>query len=370
MAAPVHPECQYPRLPAEWEPHAATMLTWPHPAGDWGASLAEAESCLERLATTVAAYEPLLVVCPDGRTLGRVHARLQGAGAPMGRIALAEAPSNDIWARDHGPITVLRPGGRAQLLDFHFNGWGERFPAQDDDRITRVLTEQGVFGGESYRRIEWVLEGGSIDTDGSGTLLTTSRCMLNPNRNHGTDRTEVEAQLRARLGVQRVIWLDSGWLAGDDTDGHVDMLARFVGRETIAHAVCEDPEDPHYEPLQALRAELQASTRADGEPYERIELPLPAPIHDASGRRLPATYANFAFVNGALIVPLYDDPADAVACARLARACPEREVIGVPARALIRQGGSLHCATMHLPEGVAVAGLTPPAEDQQAATGA
>lgn len=357
MSAPVHPECQYPRLPAEWEPHAALMLTWPHADSDWGDELAAAEACLESLAVAAAAYEPLLIVCPDGRSSARVRNRLRSAGIPAERFTIAEAPSNDIWARDHGPITVLRPGGRAQLLDFHFNGWGQRHPHDADDRITRALTDQGVFGGESYRRIEWVLEGGAIDCDGQGTLMTTSRCLLNPNRNEGCQRSEIESQLRARLGIHRILWLESGWLCGDDTDGHVDMLARFLDTETIAHAVCEDPDDPHYVPLRDLRDELAAARTRSGQAYRLVELPLPAPIHDQAGRRLPATYANFLFLNGAVLVPAYGDPNDAVACARIASACPRRRVIQVPARALIGQGGSLHCATMQLPEGVMIDGL-------------
>ncbi len=334
------------------------MLTWPHPEGDWGPWLQDAEACLERLAIAVAEHEPVLIICPNPWHTAHVRNQLHDAGIPAGRVAFAEAASDHIWARDHGPITVLRPNGGAQLLDFCFNGWGERFPAEEDDRLIRRLTEQGVVGGDSYRRIEWVLEGGAIDTDGAGTLLTTTRCMLNPNRNHGTDRKEVEAQLHARLGVQRVLWLDHGWLCGDDTDGHVDMLARFVDRATIAYSACHDPEDIHYSPLRSMAEELRAATTPSGDPYRLIELPLPEPVYDEQGRRLPATYANFAFVNGAILVPAYDDPADAVACARLAQARPDRRVVPIPARTLIQQSGSLHCATMQLPEGVAVDQLT------------
>ncbi len=365
MSAPVPPDCQQPRLPAEWERQAALMLTWPHSGGDWGADLPAVEACFERLAAAAAQYQPVLIVSPDSRTSARIRNRLRSAGASAQRLIFSEAPSNDVWARDHGPITVLRAGGRAQLLDFRFNGWGDRYPAADDDRLPRRLTEEGVIGGESYRRIEWILEGGSIDSDGAGTLLTTSSCLLNPNRNSGCAREEVEAQLQARLGVRRVLWLESGWLCGDDTDGHVDMLARFVDRYTIAHAICEDPDDPHYRSLQALRAELQAARTLQGDPYRLIELPIPAPIYDEHGNRLPATYANFVFINGAVLVPVYDDPADAVACARLAQACPGREIVRIPARELIRQGGSVHCATMQLPEGVIIDGPGAEADERR-----
>lgn len=353
MPAPVYPESQRPRLPAEWEPHAALMVTWPHAEGDWGHDLPEVEACFERLAAAAAQFEPLLVVCPDGPQLARIRARLLEAGVAAERLILAEAASNDVWARDHGPLTVIRPGG-AQLLDFRFNGWGERHASEHDDRITRRLTQEGLIGASSFRCIDWVLEGGSIDTDGAGTLLTTAACLLNANRNGAVTQEQVESQLQARLGAQRVLWLEAGWLAGDDTDAHVDMLARFVDRGTIAHTACHDPADPHYAPLQAMAEELRAARTLCGEAYRLIELPLPAPRYDGHGRRLPASYANFVFVNGGILVPAYGDPNDTVAAARLAQARPDLRVVSVPAAALIRQGGSLHCATLHLPEGVAI----------------
>lgn len=355
MSALLRAELQIPRLPAEWEPHAALLLTWPHAGSDWGRELPAVEHRFEELTRIAAAFEPVIVVCNDRHTMGRVRNRLLEAGVDAHRLVLAEAPSNDVWARDHGPLTTINPDGTAQLLDFHFNGWGERYVSDADDRIVRALTEQGAIGTQTYRRIEWVLEGGSIDCDGAGTLLTTSNCLLNPNRNGEASREQVEAKLTKRLGGHRVIWLDDGWLEGDDTDGHVDMLARFVDHETIAHVICTDPQDPHYEPLQRVAATLRQTRTMNNEPYRLIELPLPRPIYAADGRRLPATYANFVFLNGAILVPAYGDPADNVAAARLAAARPDRQVISVPAQELIRQGGSLHCATMQLPRGVHVA---------------
>ncbi|MBK1652055.1 agmatine deiminase family protein [Halorhodospira halochloris] len=365
MSALLRPELQIPRLPAEWEPHAALMLTWPHANSDWGKDLPEVEDCFERLAVSAAQFEPLIVVCNDQHTLARVNDRLLGAGVDPQQLVLVEARSNDVWARDHGPLTTINPDGTAQLLDFHFNGWGGRHASDADDRIVRTLTEQGVIGAQTYRRIEWVLEGGSIDCDGAGTLLTTSSCLLNPNRNGEASREQVEAKLTKRLGGHRVIWLDDGWLAGDDTDGHVDMLARFIDNETIAHVVCEDPQDPHYEPLQRMRETLQQTLTMNGEPYSLIELPMPAPIYDEQGHRLPATYANFTFVNGGLLVPGYADRADSIAVERLAAARPDRQVLSVPAKPLIRQGGSIHCATMQLPRGVYVACGSPQANAEK-----
>ncbi len=360
MNVPVHPDSQKPRLPAEWEPHAALMMTWPHAGNGWGAALPEVEACFTGLATAAARFEPLLVVCRNGAHLASVRTRLIDAGIPADRLILAEAPSNDVWARDHGPITVIQPGGAAQLLDFQFNGWGQRYPHRDDDLVTRRLTDAGVFGAGSYRRIEWVLEGGSIDSDGAGTLLTTRRCLMHTNRNGETPQSRIEEQLAARLGAGRVLWLESGWLAGDDTDGHVDQLARFLDRETIAYATCTDPDDEHFEPLRAMAEGLAALRTLRGEPYRLVPLPLPAPQVDDEGRRLAASYVNFIFLNGGLIVPAYDDPADTVAAARLAQAVPGRTVVQVPAHPIIRQGGSLHCATMHLPAGVAIDGVAAP----------
>lgn len=354
---PVHPDSQRPRLPAEWESQAALMLTWPHEAGDWGDALPAAERCLEEIASAAARFQPLLISGRDAGHVARIRNRLIDIGVPGDRLILGEAASNDIWVRDHGPITVIRPGGDAQLLDFCFNGWGERHASDLDDWLTRRLTEGGVFGAGSYRRIQWVLEGGSIDADGFGTVLTTTACLLNPNRNPGANREQIEEQLLARLGVRRVLWLEHGWLEGDDTDSHVDMLARFVSRDTIAHAVCDDPNDPHHEPLAQLQEELQSLRTTCGEPYRLIPLPLPAPRYDGNGNRLPATYANFVFINGAVLVPAYDDPNDAVAAARLAASCGDREIVSVHAGGLIQQGGSLHCATMQLPEAVHIAAV-------------
>lgn len=351
MSALLRPELQIPRLPAEWEPHEALILTWPHADSDWGRHLSEVEQCFEGLARAAAQFEPIVVICANRHTMGRVRNRLSEARVDPQRLILAEAPSNDVWARDHGPITTVNPDGSAQLLDFHFNGWGERHASNADDRIVRALIEQGVIGAQTYRRIEWVLEGGSVDCDGAGTLLTTTSCLLNPNRNGEASREQVEAKLTKRLGGHRVIWLEDGWLEGDDTDGHVDMLARFIDSETIAHVTCDDPLDPHYQPLARMRESLQKALTMNGEPYKLIELPLPQPIYDEAGQRLPGTYANFAFVNGGILVPAYSDPADSIAVARLAAARPDRQVVSVPAHSLIREGGSIHCATMQLPRG-------------------
>jgi len=236
------------------------------------------------------------------------------------------------------------------LLDFRFNGWGGKFPCELDDRITARLHESGAFGSTPREPFDLILEGGSIETDGLGTLLTTAECLLHPNRN-GLDRASLERRLTETLGFTRYLWLRHGHLAGDDTDSHIDTLARFCDSRTIAYQGCADPADPHHEPLRAMAAELRAFRTPGGQPYRLIELPLPAARRDEKGDRRPAGYANFLILNGAVLVPTYGDPLDAIALERLGPCFPDREVIGIPCATLIRQGGSLHCATMQLPAG-------------------
>ena len=342
-------------LPPEWAPQSAVMLTWPHEATDWAPWLDRVEPVFEAIAAALAPRVPLLVLARDGAHRAHVAARLRAAGVPPARVRWACVPSDDAWARDHGPLTVLEDGG-PRLLDFRFNGWGGKFRHGLDDRIPAALHAAGVFGDTPLERVELVLEGGAIDTDGAGTLLTTRRCLLSEGRNGALGQPAVEAALRSALGAHRVLWLEHGWLAGDDTDGHVDMLARFCGPEAIAHVVCEDPADPHHGPLRALAAELAALRTPGGQPYRLVPLPLPRPLHGPDGARLPATYANFLVTEGAVLVPAYGDPADELAARRLARCFPGREVVPVPCTPLLWQGGSLHCVTMQLPRPLPVRG--------------
>lgn len=339
------------RLPAEWEPQSGILLTWPHDGGDFAPHLDRVEPVFLAIACAVARFESLWVVCRDEAHRERVAARLRGAGVPAPRLRMALAASDDCWARDHGPITVLEDH-RPRLIDFRFNGWGGKFAASRDDRITAAIHAAGTFGPVELERESMVLEGGAIDSDGRGTLLTTRRCVLAPSRNPGLDRAAVEARLGARLGVRRVLWLEHGAMAGDDTDGHIDTLARFCNAHTIAYQACEDAADEHHTELTAMERELGALREPDGTPYRLIPLPLPQPVRDADGRRLAAGYANFLILNGAVLVPAYDDPADTVALERLAAAFPGREAVAVPCTPLLHQNGSLHCVTMQLPAGI------------------
>ena len=334
------------RLPAEWEPQSAIQFTFPHANSDWADSLDEAVSCFVECIETVSRFEKVLVVC---RNREEVAAHLRNA--VQENLILAECPSNDTWARDHGAITVEEDGQLA-LLDFMFTGWGLKFPAFHDNLITGRLHGKGVFGQLPLRRPGLALEGGGIETDGQGTLLTTAECLLSLNRNPHLSQAELEARLTEWLGVDRFLWLRHGYLAGDDTDSHIDTLARMCPNDAIAYVRCDDPNDEHYAALRAMEAELQAFRTREGKPYTLAPLPWPEACYAADGHRLPATYANFLVINGAVLMPIYGLPQDEKALEAIAPCFPDREIIGVNCRPLIEQHGSLHCISMQYPEGV------------------
>lgn len=334
-------------FPAEWHPQSAVQLTWPHEDTDWAPMLDEVSACFAAIAQAIACRENLLIVCRDE---ARVR-RALGHEIDYSRIRFRTLPTNDTWARDHGGISVFREGVPT-VYDFVFNGWGMKFPADRDNLITRRLFECDTFAPE-VRRVSQqplVLEGGSLESDGRGTLLTTAECLLSANRNEYLDRAQLTDRLKEIFGLQRILWLENGYLAGDDTDSHVDTLVRFCREDTIAYVQCTDPHDEHYPALQAMEKELRAFTQADGTPYRLIPLPMADKVAYA-GERLPATYANFLILNGAVLVPFYLTPKDEVARKALQTAFPDREIIGIDCRPLIRQHGSLHCVTMQYPEG-------------------
>ncbi|WP_310600316.1 agmatine deiminase family protein [Desulfobulbus sp.] len=336
------------RLPAEWEPQDGVLLAWPHADSDWRDNLTEVVPVFVRIAAAISRFERLMIVAPD---IAPVRERLHAAGVDLARTALFPMATNDTWTRDFGPITVLEPQGPT-LLDFGFNAWGLKFAADLDNQITANLARLEAFGRCARRLPGLILEGGSIESDGNGTILTTAACLLSPNRNPHLDRQGIEQALCSQLGVFRLLWLENGYLAGDDTDAHIDTLARFCSESVIAYVRCDDPADEHCAALTAMEAELRAFRTRDGEPYRLIPLPWPDACHHRDGHRLPATYANFLIVNGAVLVPTYGVPQDAAALAALAPAFPGREIIGIDCRALIAQHGSLHCVTMQLPRGV------------------
>ena len=340
-------------LPPEWAPQSAIQLTWPRARGDFAHWFAAVRDNFVRLAVAISRYQMVVIGTEEDVLALRVD--LIAAGALGHHLQLYSVRSNDVWARDHGPITVLR-AGKPVLLDFTFNGWGGKFDAALDNTLTRQLKNLGAFHAP-IESTDFVLEGGGIDVDGEGSLLTTTRCLLAPTRNPHLSKAQIEDELKARLGVTRILWLQHGDLLGDDTDGHVDTIARFCDAHTIAYQACDDRSDAHFEDLKLLEAELCALRQPNGLPYTLVPLPLPPAIFDEDGKRLPAGYPNFLILNGAVLMPTYGDAAtDAEALRRLKPHFPDREVIGLDCRALINQYGSLHCATMQIP---AVEGICP-----------
>lgn len=337
------------RLPSEWEQQAEILIAWPHEGTDWHPRLESVERVYSEIARHITRYERLAVVAPDPE---RVLQRINRSGVPTECVRIYKIETNDTWTRDFGPITVLE-GGTRILLDFGFNGWGLKFPADLDNRVTMRLGELGAWGNTSIENTGIILEGGSIESDGRGTILTTSRCLLSPNRNSHLRRDEIEAVLCGLLGAERFLWLENGHLEGDDTDSHVDTLARFCPGDTILYTACDDPDDPHFESLLAMAGELKRFRTRGGEPYRLVPLPWPAPCHDEKGVRIPATYANFLILNGAVLVPTYGDKRDAEAVRVIGQALPGREALGIDCLPLLHQHGSLHCVTMQIPEGVA-----------------
>ena len=337
------------RFPAEWEPQSAILLAWPHADTDWSARLAEVEDTYIALIAAITRFEPVLVCVADDDVEAYARARLSSARIDMARVAFASVPYNDTWLRDTGPITLVgHTSSRARLLDFRFTGWGGKFEAGEDDQLVERLSGMGIFSNSNVQNIDFALEGGAIDTDGAGTLLSTWRCL--GERHPDSTPAAVGDKLAAWLQQDRVLWLHHGYLEGDDTDAHVDTLARFAAPDAIVFQACDDPDDSHYAELQAMAAEIAALRTRDGQPYRLFPLPWPQPIRDGE-RRLAASYANFLIVNGAVLIPAYGDPADGLAAGVIAQAFPDREVVQVPCRALIWQNGSLHCLTMQLPAG-------------------
>lgn len=333
-------------LPAEWHKQEFVQLTWPHEETDWAPILSEAIDCLRNIACAISKYEPVLVVA---------HNKEAACEALRGieNVTIVEIPTNDTWARDHAFISCLDDKQRI-LLDFQFNGWGLKFASNFDNQINSNLFRSGLLKGVYENHLDFVLEGGSIESDGLGTLLTTSSCLLAPNRNSTMNEAQIEAKLKELFNLDRVLWLHHGYLAGDDTDGHVDTLARLCSPDTIAYVSCTDTEDEHYAELTAMEKELQAFRTKDNEPYRLIPLPLPHPVFEIEEGeepfRLPATYANFLIINGAVLYPTYNQPdLDEVARLQLQKAFPDRDIVGIDCSVLIRQHGSLHCSAMQYP---------------------
>lgn len=335
------------RLPAEWERTGGVLLAWPHTDTDWAPMLDCVQNCYIELIEAITRHVRAIVVTPD---MSSISSRLVRSDIDIDRLVWVIQPTNDTWTRDYGPIVTTSGRDIWQINDFKFNGWGLKFAADRDNLVTSALCRNDTFIGQYCNRLGFVLEGGSIESDGCGTLLTTTRCLMSPNRNGDLDHDEIEQTLKACLGVNRVLWLDHGALEGDDTDSHIDTLARFAANDTIVYVGTDDKTDSHYDELSRMRKDLRSFRTADGKPYNLIELPLPDPIYDEDGNRLPATYANFLILNEAVLMPTYGQECkDRLAAQILKTAFPNHTIETVDCRAFIRQHGSLHCATMQLP---------------------
>lgn len=335
-------------LPAEWALQSAVQLTWPHQNTDWRDILDEVIPCFVDIAREISMRQKLIIVCTDIKAV-----KQQLSDLNLDNIIFREMETNDTWARDHGAISVFIDG-KPVLMDFTFNGWGMKFAANLDNQITKKLYASQTFAPEVryQNRLRFVLEGGSLESDGKGTLLTTSECLLSENRNN-MSRKEVELYVKDAFGLHTVHWLNHGYLAGDDTDSHIDTLARLCNESVIAYVKCEDVNDEHYCELKKMEEELRQLCQSNGEPYELIALPMADAVY-CDDERLPATYANFLIINGAVLLPTYNSPKDELAIRQLQKAFPDREIIGINCLALIKQHGSLHCVTMQYPQGYVI----------------
>ena len=323
------------RLPAEWEPQSGVQLTWPHAGTDWAPMLDEITATYREIAEAIEKYEPVLSVSVDNvqRSMFNV-----------------QCTTDDTWARDHGFITLVNDCGGVRLLDFQFNGWGQKFPAEQDNAINRRIYDEGRVRGEYVDQLDFVLEGGSIESDGQGTIFTTTGCLMAPYRNQPMTQEQIEQRLKQSLCAERVVWINHGNLIGDDTDGHIDTLVRICPDDTLLYIAADD-EHPD---LLRMEEELYGLRTLSGQPYRLLKLPMPRPIYD-EGDRLPATYANFLVINGAVLCPTYgQSDLDAEALRLIGEAFPGRDIIGIDCRSIIRQHGSLHCCTMQYPKNVIV----------------
>ena len=336
-------------LPPEWTSQSGVMLTWPHIDTIWADTLSAIDEVFTEVAAHISKRERVLIASSN---ITRIDTILKNSTANRDRISIFEVASDDIWVRDHGPISVIAEN-KPLLLDFIFNGWGNKYPAKNDNCLTKHLHRLGGFHQTPHLPIDMVIEGGALEVDGKGSLLTTKSCLLASNRNPHLTQEEIENKLQTYLGIHKILWLEHGYLEGDDTDGHIDTLARFTNADTICYVSCDDRYDPHFSSLKEMEKELQTFASYQGKPYQLVPLPWPkARFADYDGRRLPLNYANFLMINEAILVPTYDDPADQIAISQLQRCFKNREIIPINCLPVIQWYGSLHCMTMQLPEGI------------------
>jgi agmatine deiminase len=335
-------------LPAEWEAQSGILLTWPHTESDWKNNLDEIGKVYLDMCKAISQYQKLLIICYDKQHKEMIENLFKDHAIAKDAYQLSICKTNDTWFRDYGPITV-RCDGSLQLQNFIFNSWGNKYHSDLDNAVSRHLYKENYFDENQMKDCDFVLEGGSVESDGHGTILTTSHCLLK--RHPDKTKKDVEKLLNNYLGATKVLWLDHGGITGDDTDSHIDNLARFVDKHTIVYCACDDVHNPDHDSLKLMEAELKALSDNEDKPYNLIPLLMPKNIK-YDGQSLPASYANFLIINQADLVPVYNVPEDKNALEVLQKCFPERRIIGINSTAMIKQFGSLHCASMQLPAGV------------------
>jgi len=329
------------RLPAEWENQRAVLMAFPHKNSDWADNLNSALTPFIRIAQAIAYAQPVYIICDNPEEISKLFCSTRN-------MSFIKIPTNDTWIRDFGYITV-KEDNKVKLLDFTFNAWGEKFNFKLDNDVNKILHHKGYMGTTLLENIDFVLEGGSIESDGNGTIMTTSKCLCNPNRNGKLSKDEVEEKLKFFLGAKRVLWLDYGYLEGDDTDSHIDTLVRFVSEDTIMYVQCTDTKDEHYKELLKMKEQLKRFKTINDELYKLIPLPMPSLKTRENGSRLPATYANFLITNGAVLYPSYTVVEDKIVDKIFKDFFIDKEIIPIECSRLIEEGGSLHCSTMQIP---------------------
>lgn len=334
------------RMPAEWEPHEATWVAWPHERSDWPGKFAPIPWVMAEIVRHLARAERVRILVQDTGAARDARRKLEKAGAELDAVEFYVCPTNRGWTRDSGPLFIKEPGGRVAITHWRFNGWAKYPDYRLDNRIPAFVARRLGLPRYSTRI---VLEGGSIDVNGRGSLLTTEECLLSPiqARNPGLAREELERALADYLGARNILWLGRG-IAGDDTHGHVDDIARFTGPSTVVAAVESDKSDPNYEPLRDNLRRLRHMRDQDGNPLRVVPLPMPEPVH-FGGQRLPASYANFYIANRLVLVPTFNDPNDRRALEILSRLFPDRQVVGIYSRDLVLGLGAIHCLTQQQP---------------------
>lgn len=335
------------RFIEEWTIQSAVMIAWPHESTDWNYMIEEVEKCYINVAKTILEYENLIIITQKEdyvkSLIGKNH---------KFKVKYVNVPTNDTWCRDFGGITVEKNHEFA-ICNFKFNAWGGKFAWELDNDVTKKMFQKNIFSCEEINHNDFILEGGSIETDGKGTLLVTSQCLLTPTRNPQLNKQEIESYLCHSLGVKKILWLDYGAFAGDDTDSHIDTLARIAPNNSIIYAGCDDINDSHYVEFKKMEEQLSTFTNADNIHFNLYQLPFPHAVYDEDNERLPATYANYLIINGAILVPTYNQPDnDKKAMDVIQKAFPNHKIIGINCNALIKQHGSLHCITMQFPQNV------------------